>query len=236
MRFDETYVHGLEQALTAARAEVVSLKCALAAKENECYAIADDDIDALRAQHQQELQSARAEVEWHKGRYDRTVVLYDEMAVRVATLAQELTAARAERDQWRDAANLNLQDRDAARAEAKRLSGERHAVYRIVTEDAQGVGASPLQAAEWLRDRARQFEDERDAARAEVAALEEEVKGQEANAERIRENSFGWQVAAEQAEAERDEARATVEWQARRLDGHDACDLADALALAAKEA
>jgi chromosome segregation ATPase len=46
----------------AARADVVSLKCALSAKENELFAIADDDIDALRAQHQQELSAARAEV------------------------------------------------------------------------------------------------------------------------------------------------------------------------------
>jgi hypothetical protein len=51
----------------AARAEVVSLKCALSAKENELFAIADDDIDALRAQHQQELSAARAEVAALKG-------------------------------------------------------------------------------------------------------------------------------------------------------------------------
>jgi len=68
-----------------------------------------------------------------------------------------------------DLANV-FAERDRLRAALEQAEAERDEAYRVVTEDAEGTGASLVQAATWLRDRARRFEAERDRLQAALAA------------------------------------------------------------------
>ncbi len=86
-----------------------------------------------------------------------------------------LTAARAERDQWRDAANLNLQDRDAARAEVARLQGVLSERRDEIADARAEVAALEVRAREYGEASAR-WAEQAGKAEAEVAALKGNIK------------------------------------------------------------